>query len=175
MHDQLSWRHFEQLVERAVTEALDPQVWRVATQWERRYRDGQLKRMDLHVAERRRGGRSVVIDAKHFTRPLPKHEIDTTLDYKKRARASLAVLIVSSTTTIPKATQTYADKHKVIIIKLNNQSKKHIKSIFDDVLALKPSPPEPEPPDAPPPPPRRSRLARIWWWFFRRDPPPPNA
>ena len=51
--------------------------------------------MDISVAERRQGGRHFVIDCKHFPiAELNENEIQTTLDYKRRSKASKAIILI---------------------------------------------------------------------------------
>lgn len=112
----MSWRQFEQFVEDVVADAVDGMSWRVVAQRQKPYAtpggDTVNKRLDFHVAERRQGGKGVVIDAKHFKRSnFNRQQVDSTEEYRRLCRASLAVLAVSDVTYIPESVYDYIDRH----------------------------------------------------------------
>ena len=52
--------------------------------------------MDYHVAEKRQGGKHYVIDCKHYPKAiLSRREVDDTLEYKRKSRASKAIILIS--------------------------------------------------------------------------------
>jgi hypothetical protein len=135
MHEELTWREFEILVEDAFDAALDPDKWRIENQWERHYSNGDtVKRMDVHVAERRQGGRGFVIDAKHFKKSkLKRREVDTTLEYKSLCRASKAIIIVSDVTIVSDSAESCAEEMDVEILRANRNLRSNLERFFEDI------------------------------------------
>ncbi|MCX5977799.1 MAG: restriction endonuclease [Coprothermobacterota bacterium] len=130
------WRQFEQLVEESLNRALNLDQWEIHVQHTGPYIDGNFK-MDFHIAERRRGGIAVVVDAKHFPRAwLNNHEIDTTKDYKRVCRANRALIIASSASNIHSSVYKYAEQLGVEIIKVEEHRNLMIaiRNYFRDVL-----------------------------------------
>ena len=98
----MSWREFERHCEDLVKGCFSKKEYRVQFNVPKKYADGTTKRMDIHVAERRRGGRHFVIDCKHFPKAhLNENEIQTTLDYKRKSKASKAIILVSEASNCP--------------------------------------------------------------------------
>ena len=98
----MSWREFEKRCENLIERRVPGNEYRINPQRERTYADGQTKRMDIHIAERRRGGNHHVVDCKHFPKAtLNENEIQTTLEYKKISRASKAIILVSASSNCP--------------------------------------------------------------------------
>jgi hypothetical protein len=64
--DDMTWRQFELYCEDLMRSIFSDSEYRVSTQHNVTYSDGMNKRLDMHIAERRRGGRGFVIDFKHF-------------------------------------------------------------------------------------------------------------
>ena len=120
-----SWRDFERRVEAACSK-LNNDLVRVAAQ-KPVVHGGVNKRYDIHIAERRQGGKGIVLDAKHFANPLPTHEIQTTLAYKVGGRASGVAVIVSATTTVSPAAQAHAAANQVTIIQDNRNLASNIR------------------------------------------------
>ena len=131
------WRQFEQLVEESLNRALIQEgQWEIHVQHARPYIDGNF-RMDFHIAERRRGGIAVVVDAKHFPRAwLNNHEIDTTKNYKRVCRANRALIIASSLSFIPPSVYKYAEQLGVDIIKVEEHRNLmvEIRNYFREIL-----------------------------------------
>ena len=119
------WRQFEVNVEEVVAYALQPLTHRSgqpkfrASFQKAVVHNGIPKRYDIHIAQRRQGGKAVVLDAKHFKHPLPSHEVQTTHQYKTGGRASACAIVASSTTVIPEATRKTAEKLGVVLIQGN--------------------------------------------------------
>ena len=91
--------------------------------------------MDIHVAERRVGGRAVVVDAKHFkVAHLNRNEVETTFDYKRRSRAAATLIVVSGSTVVPDSVQAYADGLGVDIIEADDEFEYSIESYFEGLL-----------------------------------------
>jgi hypothetical protein len=125
VNNTMKWRDFEKFCEDLIYKWFDENEWRIDFQRKRSYCDGQNKILDCHIAERRRGGNSFVVDFKHFpTSKLPIKEIQTTLDYKKRCRASRAVLMISSESSEWGSFRGYAQKHDVLIHNVNLESER---------------------------------------------------
>jgi hypothetical protein len=95
-------------------------VIRVKPQQKRTYADGETKIMDFHIAEKRQGGKHYVIDCKHFPKAdLSNHEIDTTLEYKDRSRASKAFVLLSDVSNCPPSVDRYAKSKGVKILRVD--------------------------------------------------------
>ena len=132
-HSDISWREFEKEVEVWIEEKVNPDEYRVEHQKSSVYSDGETKRMDIHVAERRQGGSHHVIDAKHFTGDLPVKEIKDAFEYKKRSRSSSITVVVSDTTTIPENTQRIAKNMGVDIVRKRGKGAiNRVKEVFDN-------------------------------------------
>jgi hypothetical protein len=131
-HEDKTWREFEKEVEQDVQDCVSSDKYRVENQRSSTYEDGETKRMDIHVAEKRQGGNHHVIDAKHFHGDLPASEIVDTKDYQTRARASSATAVISDTTTIPDNTQDKADELGVDIVRKRGPGiTNRVKEVFD--------------------------------------------
>ncbi len=125
MSSEQTWREFEKRVEQACS-TMDDKLVRVAAQ-KPTIHGGVDKRYDIHIAERKQGGHAVVLDAKHFSHPLPKHEIETTLAYKTGGKASGVAVIISSTTTVSPAAAEFAASNNVAIIQDNHHLPSNIR------------------------------------------------
>ena len=102
--EKMTWREFEKVCEKLVTDTFHGDTWKVKIQPTRTYADSQTKRMDIEISERRQGGKHYVIDCKHFPKAeLNEEEIRTTLDYKRRSKASRAFILVSSASNCPQS------------------------------------------------------------------------
>lgn len=131
-HEDMTWREFEKEVEEDVERHTSDKKYRVESQRSSTYSDGETKRMDIHVAERRQGGNHHVVDAKHFNGDLPASEIADTKDYQRRSRASSATVVISDTTTIPESTQQKADDLGVDIVRKRGPGvTNRVKEVFD--------------------------------------------
>ena len=87
---------FEQVCVDLVERCFPNDSYRIAFHPRRTYKDGVTKIMDIEIAERKQGGKSYVIDCKHFqVVALNEHEIDSTLEYKRRSKASAAIMLIS--------------------------------------------------------------------------------
>ena len=104
----LTPHQFQRSVAERSQSALNPSEWRVRSPGRKKYlkpgREPVVLCPDLHIAERRQGGKAIVLDAKDFKHtPLNRNEVDTTDEYRKRTRASHAVLAVSPDTKVPQS------------------------------------------------------------------------
>ena len=129
LEQKMTWREFEQLCEKLIEKHFPEEDWIVTPQQSRTYSDGQTKRKDIAISERRQGGRGrhYVVDCKHFpTSPLNQNEINTTLDYKRRSRASAAIILVSSSSNCPESFVKSAERQEVIVIKVNTSYLRHL-------------------------------------------------
>ena len=98
----VDWRLFERDCAALIRRCFPNEKYRVAEQRARKYADGMTKIMDIHVAERRQGGRHYVIDCKHWPiGRLHEGEIQSTLDYKRRSGASKAIILISESSNCP--------------------------------------------------------------------------
>jgi hypothetical protein len=90
--------------------------------------------MDISVAERKPGGRHYVIDCKHWPIAyLNEHEIETTLDYKRRSKASKEIILVSASSNCPDKFMDSAYRQGVPVIRVrtvNTFLVKQIQEIF---------------------------------------------
>ena len=113
----MTWREFEQYCEDLITESLDPDRYRITPQYEGEY-GGLIKRMDFHIAEKRRGGRAYVVDCKHFQKSsVPIKEIETTREYQRLCKANpRSIVLVSSVSECPESFLRYAEDMGVEII-----------------------------------------------------------
>lgn len=128
--DQMSWREFERFCEELAYRAFDDSKWRVKVQRRTVY-DGEMKVMDIHVAERRQGGCHYVFDCKHFRRGVfGRNEIDDTLVYKRQSRASKAVILASAPTSIPQSVESYAKQMGVRIVYLDDRLVAYWRRLF---------------------------------------------
>lgn len=125
------WKEFELFCIDVLERSIDPKKWRIKYQHSRKYSDGLNKSVDFHIAERRQGGNSIVVDCKHFiTAAINRNEINTTLDYKRRCRASKAIMLISSVSKISDNILSYAEKNDVTVTKVDLPSKYKIISII---------------------------------------------
>ena len=133
---QMSWREFEKFLETCIENALDGTSWRLTAQRGRSYVDvdGGRKnlRLDFHIAERRQGGRSLVVDAKHYkTAYLRRHDADTVEDYRRRCRASEAIIIASPITNFTEDLVEYCfDELGIAVIEINRNIVSTIRKVF---------------------------------------------
>ena len=85
----MTWREFERYCEDLITESLDPDRYRITPQYEGEY-GGVIKRMDFHIAEKRRGGKSLRCRLQTFQKSsVPIREIETTREYQRLCKAIL--------------------------------------------------------------------------------------
>jgi len=132
-HSDISWREFEKEVENWVEKKVNSENYRVENQRSADYSDGEKKRMDIHIAERRQGGNHHVLDAKHFHGDLPAQEIKDAFDYKRRSRSSSVTVVISDTTVIPENTERMAKNMGVEIVRKRGKgTMNRLKEIFDD-------------------------------------------
>ena len=84
--------------------------------------------MDIHVAERRQGGRGFVFECKHYTTSnIQTKHVDQVLEYKCRCKATAAVLLISKITdktgNLPDSVRDYAKYRGVLILIVEDQSR----------------------------------------------------
>lgn len=130
------WRLFELYAGDMVRLAVDPRVWRLTLQREQRYLDGGTLRMDAHLAERRPGGIGVVIDFKHFPiASLNRHEVDSVIKYKKYARASKVILLISESSHVLPSFVDHAASNDVCVVRVSpsyqREAAEEIRSLLD--------------------------------------------
>ena len=130
----MTWREFEHHCVTLVNKCFPDDTYRVTDQSVKTYADGQTKRMDIRVAERRQGGRHYVIDCKHWPiANLNENEVDTTLDYQKRSKASKAIILVSASSNCPQRFLDYADRKGVPVIPVSTVDTflvRHVREFF---------------------------------------------
>ena len=120
---ELTWREFEQRCEDLVNRTFPDKKYRVECNQPRTYADGRTKRMDISIAERRQGGCHFVIDCKHFPiAELNENEIQTTLDYKRRSRASKAIILVSKSSYCPSRFMASAKRQGVLVLTVSTSN-----------------------------------------------------
>ena len=117
------WWVFEQDCPELIRQCLPNDEFRVAVQRVSTYADGVTKRMDIHVAERRPGGRHYVIDCKHWPVAfLNEAEIQTTIEYKIRSRASKAIILISQSSNCPDTFIKSAERQGVPVIRVRKSA-----------------------------------------------------
>ena len=128
----MTWREFEQRCEELARRCFPNQKYRVECNQPRTYADGNTRRMDISVAERRQGGRHFVIDCKHFPiAELNENEIQTTLDYKQRSRASKAIILVSRSSNCPSRFMASARRQGVLVLTVSTSTSGLVNAIRD--------------------------------------------
>ena len=134
---EMSWHEFEQRCLELVHRCFPDEDFRIAYQREQSYADGQTKRMDISIAEKRQGGCHYVIDCKHFTKAdLNQHEIDTTLDYKRRSRASKAILMVSNDSNCPQRFLDAAERQGVLVVTVSTPESYLLRRMRDFLFTI---------------------------------------
>ena len=134
---EMTWHEFELRCLELVDRCFSEDEFRVEYQRRRAYSDGQTKIMDISVAEKRQGGRHYVIDCKHFpTAELTEHEIYTTLDYKRRSRASKAILMVSSDSNCPQRFLDAAEREGVLVAPVSTPNSYLVRRIRDFLFKI---------------------------------------
>lgn len=124
---KMTWREFELNCEELVRRCLRGTEYTVRSQVERSYADGQTKRLDIHIVENRQGGRHFVIDCKHFPiAVLNENEIKTTIDYRRRSRASKALILVSDTSNCPDRFVKSAERQNVPVLVVPKRTPKSL-------------------------------------------------
>jgi len=133
---EMSWREFEVFLEECIIKALSGTPWRLSAQRARAYvdADGGHKnlRLDFHVAERRQGGKSVVIDAKHYkTAYLRRHDADSVEEYRRKCRAAEAIIIVSPITNFSEDLIDYCfDELNIALLEANRSIVSNLRKVF---------------------------------------------
>lgn len=126
------WKKFEIDCFHLVETCFPDDTYRVEYQPTRLYADGQTKRMDISVAERRQGGNHYVIDCKHWpVAYLNENEIRTTLDYKTRSKASKAIILVSASSNCPEKFIQSASSQGVPVIRVSTVNTAIVKRVKD--------------------------------------------
>ena len=129
---EITWREFEQRCEDLAHGCFPNEKYRVECNQPRTYADGETKRMDISVAERRQGGRHFVIDCKHFPiAELNENEIQTTLDYKRRSKASKAIILMSKSSNCPSRFMASAKRQGVLVLTVSTSSSTLVNAIRD--------------------------------------------
>ena len=116
----MEWPEFEERCEELVRRCLPNDKYRIISQYSRVFSDGERRRMDFHIAERKQGGKHYVVDCKHFTKAyLNENEIRTTLNYKRKCRASKAIILVSKSSNCPQSFINSAQRQGVLVLKVS--------------------------------------------------------
>ena len=116
---EMTWKQFEEYCEDLIQRCFPNDKYRVECQRERTYSDGVTKRMDISIAEKRRGGKHYVVDCKHFpTAVLSENEIQTTVSYKKLSKASKAIILISEQSNCPDSFKRSAESQKVPVVRV---------------------------------------------------------
>ncbi|KEZ76597.1 hypothetical protein [Salinisphaera hydrothermalis] len=138
-HIDHTWHQFQCAVVDQTIDTLEPLGWRVKAGHGGTYQSvggAEVRYVDIHVAEPRRGGLGFVIDAKHFkVAPLNRHELDSTDDYRRRMRAALAIVATSSTTSIPRSVwDQAAQMDRLLIMPVDRAYPRTLKKIARQLL-----------------------------------------
>lgn len=123
----MNWREFELECQYLIRNSLNPNEYRIETQYSRDY-SGQNLRMDFHIAERRQGGKGYVIDCKHYQQGMiPAQEINSLLNYMNRCRASKGIILLSQDTVPSNAFinrwNEVSDKISVVVVRTDRIGK----------------------------------------------------
>ena len=133
---EMKWREFEVRCGELIRKCFPDDKYRVECQRTMKY-DGRRMRMDIHIAERRRGGKHYVVDCKHFPIAiLNEHEIQTTLEYKRYARAAKAIILVSASSNCPDEFVDSARNQGVLVKKVSTVNSNLITKIKDFFFKL---------------------------------------
>lgn len=133
----MSWRDFERRCEKLVARCFSHDKYRVEAQRETTYSDGRTRRMDIHIAERRQGGKHYVVDCKHFPiATLNENEIQTTLAYKRDSRASKAIILVSASSNCPDRFVSSARRQGVLVHTVSTTNSKLVNKVKDFLFKL---------------------------------------
>lgn len=134
----MTWREFEKICEDLIHKSLDPEKWRIQYQRKKKYKDGATKIMDIHIAERRQGGRCIVVDCKHFPKAkLNRHEIESVLDYKKRSKASIAIMMISKDSRYDESFLAMAEEYGIKTLIVDPYDQKGLFSFFRKIFLQK--------------------------------------
>lgn len=136
------WYKFEKRCGKLFQSFFPNSQYRVA---EQRHVAKTRKSMDIHIAERRQGGKGFVFDCKHYTgekSKIQKKHVDQLLEYKKNCRASSAVMILSSSTAeannLPASVERYAERSDVQIVVMNDFDQKWLQNwLYKRSMSLK--------------------------------------
>ena len=131
LHKELKWREFEKVCEEIIYSCVDESLYRVDFQRSRTYANGKDLRMDCHIAERRQGGKSLVVDFKHFpVASLHKGEILDTERYRIQCRASAAVIMYSYQSNFTNNFFDIADQYNMHTYEVDFSRTFKVKSMF---------------------------------------------
>lgn len=119
------WKKFQDRCEDLISRSLPDSAFRVVSS--KRLKDSR-KEMDIHVAERRQGGRGFVFECKHYPKTKIRNEhVDQVVKYKRKCRASAAVLLISKATEradkLPQSVRTYAESNAVLVLVVEDVSR----------------------------------------------------
>ncbi len=117
-------------VEKKTEQAFNDEDFSVKAQ-EKVIHNKKSKRMDVKINQRRPGGKGLVIDAKDYSTPLPKHAVDTTKQYQKDSRATAACIVTAKDTPVPDTTKEYAEQENVKIIVENRNLSSNLKKFAE--------------------------------------------
>lgn len=110
---------FEIFCDNLIRETLDPVRYRITHSYRKTY-EGQRSIMDFHIAERRQGGCSYVIEAKHYTAAsIQREDIDHVEEYRQKCKASMAIFLVSNVTTFSENMKQYAVNLNMRILRID--------------------------------------------------------
>lgn len=122
--EEQDWRQFENRCLDLIKRSLPDSQFRLESS---RQLKSSKKSMDIHCAERRPGGRGFVFECKHYTASkIQTRHVDQVLEYKRRCRATAAVLLISKTTekagNLPLSVLKYAEIKGVHVHVVEDQS-----------------------------------------------------
>ena len=133
----MTWREFEERCQDLIKGLFPPDKFVTEFQREKTYADGETKRMDIYIAEKRQGGRHYVVDCKHFPKAtLNENEIQTTLEYKRKSKASRAVILISAQSNCPDSFISSAERQGVIVQKVSTVNARIVNRLKDRFFKL---------------------------------------
>lgn len=128
----MGWRDFEKRCEELVRRAFSDKKYRIESQRRSTYCDGRERRMDISIAERRQGGCHFVVECKHLTiATLSRYHIQTTLDYRRRSRATKAIILVSKGSNCPDSTLSFAESQGIRVLEISTKKSALVNKMKD--------------------------------------------
>ena len=126
---EMTFKDFERACEELVARCFPDH--KVCPQKTVTFANGKTRRIDIYVAERKRGGKRYVIDCKHYTKtPLTKDAVDWLLEeYKNPHKASAAILLISGSTQKAPGLDAYAKSKGVPIIRIREVNSELVNQI----------------------------------------------
>ena len=116
----MSPREFEEYCENLIRESLDMNLYNLKYQRRKVYPSIGLTIMDFYISEKRQGGRSWVIECKHYqTAVLGQAQLRRAEEYRKRSKSSGAIMLISKGSNQTNIFQNQADELGIPVIEVD--------------------------------------------------------